>query len=141
MFCVPPLTPHNFPVIPQILPFSFGEEAMNTGDSTSLTCTITKGDLPVEITWSHNNTNLTNDGNIVILKMSRKISTLSFDSVQAEHLGGYTCTARNSAGSSTHTAFLNVNGTHILSLLFLVPRPVLTLTFYSCPTNPAFRFR
>lgn len=86
---------------------------MNTGDSTSLTCTISKGDLPVQISWSHNNKTLTNDGNIAILKMSKKISTLSIDSAQAEHVGEYTCTAQNSAGSTSYSAFLNVNGTQI----------------------------
>ncbi|XP_068899409.1 cell adhesion molecule Dscam1 isoform X6 [Tenebrio molitor] len=96
-------------VVPQILPFSFGEDTMNTGDSTSLTCTISKGDLPVQISWSHNNKTLTNDGNIAILKMSKKISTLSIDSAQAEHVGEYTCTAQNSAGSTSYSAFLNVN--------------------------------
>ncbi|XP_044270030.1 Down syndrome cell adhesion molecule-like protein Dscam2 isoform X9 [Tribolium madens] len=96
-------------VTPQILPFNFGEETMNTGDSTSLTCTISKGDLPVQITWSHNNKTITSNENIVILKMSKKISTLSFDSVQAEHIGEYRCTAKNTAGSTSASAFLNVN--------------------------------
>lgn len=99
------------PVVPQILPFSFGEATMNTGDSTSLTCTLTKGDLPIELVWLHNNRTLKPDGNIAILRMSKKISTLSFDSLQAEDIGEYTCLAKNKAGVSSFSTYLNVNGT------------------------------
>lgn len=97
-------------MVPQILPFSFGEDTMNTGDSTSLMCSISKGDLPIEIFWFHNNRTLKPDGNIAILKTSKKISTLSFDSLQAEHIGQYTCLAKNQAGFTRFSTYLSVNG-------------------------------
>lgn len=99
-----------FVVIPQIVPFSFGEDTINTGDSTSLTCTVTKGDLPIEFSWLHNNNTVENDDYIAIFKTSKKISTLSFDSVQPYHIGQYSCVAQNSAGFSSYSTDLFVNG-------------------------------
>lgn len=102
--------PVFYPVLPQILPFEFGEEAVNYGELTSLTCSISKGDLPIEIAWLHNNIAIENTELISIVKVNRKISTLSIDSARASHSGNYTCLARNLAGSATYTTTLYVNG-------------------------------
>lgn len=98
------------PVLPQILPFDFGEEAVNYGDLTSLTCSITKGDLPIEITWFHNGLQVVKSDSISIVKANRKISMLSIDSARANHAGNYTCVTSNPAGSASHTTTLYVNG-------------------------------
>ena len=37
---------------PEIVPFSFGETAINQGEFAQLTCVIRKGDKPLSITWS-----------------------------------------------------------------------------------------
>ncbi|KAF2905043.1 hypothetical protein ILUMI_01126, partial [Ignelater luminosus] len=95
--------------VPQILPFDFGEEPVNSGDLASLTCSINKGDLPIKILWLHNNENIKNDEGILINQINRKISTLSIDSVEAKHAGEYTCVAKNLAGTAIHSASLNVN--------------------------------
>ncbi|KAF4517358.1 hypothetical protein B566_EDAN018819 [Ephemera danica] len=96
-------------VVPQILPFTFGEEVVNAGDMTALQCTVIKGDSPISISWLFNNTELiSNDGRLV-RKMGSRISSLSIESVRAEHSGAYTCLARNAAGTTNHTAFLHVN--------------------------------
>lgn len=107
-----------FPVFPQIFPFDFGEDTINTGDSISLTCSINKGDLPIEITWLHKNNSVTNDPSIILTRVNKKISTLSIESVQAEHIGEYTCLAKNKAGIATHSTFLHVNGTYLYYLFF-----------------------
>ncbi|KAG5890612.1 hypothetical protein JTB14_005122 [Gonioctena quinquepunctata] len=97
-------------VAPQILHFDFGEDSVNSGDLASLQCTVHKGDLPMNITWSHNNKSISYDGGVMISSVGKKISTLSIDSVQAKHCGIYTCTAQNAAGKSSYSAVLNVNG-------------------------------
>lgn len=98
-------------VAPQIAPFDFGDDPINAGDMTSLQCTVNKGDFPISITWTHNGIPVDPKGDITILRMSKRIETLSIESVQANHVGEYTCVAKNKAGIATYSAMLNVNGT------------------------------
>jgi hypothetical protein len=107
-----------FQVLPVMPPFNFGEEELNIDDSVSVTCSITKGDLPIQIWWTfleqNSETNFaynlsTNDG-IVITKASPKISMLVFEAVKARHRGNYTCYAQNRAGLVSHSSFLTING-------------------------------
>lgn len=77
---------------------------------TSLTCTVNKGDLPIQITWTHNSRPIGPNEGITTTRTSKRISQLSIESVQADHAGEYTCSATNSAGTTTHSAILNVNG-------------------------------
>lgn len=99
-----------FTVLPQILPLDFGEESVNAGDLASLTCSVHKGDLPIDIEWLHNNKSVTDADGISLSRVNKKISTLSIDYVLAEHAGEYVCLAKNPAGSTSFSAFLNVNG-------------------------------
>lgn len=69
----------------------------------------------MNISWKHNNNTLNNDGNIAILRVNKKISTLSFDSVDANHIGEYTCIASNLAGTTSYSTNLLVNGTFTFS--------------------------
>lgn len=103
-------------VLPQIVPFDFGDEAINSGDLTSVMCSISKGDLPVAITWQHNNKTIDESYGVSITQVNKKISTLSIDSVQAHNIGEYTCSARNKAGTSSYSTFLHVNGTFLVVL-------------------------
>uniref|UniRef100_A0AAR5PMK8 Down syndrome cell adhesion molecule-like protein Dscam2 n=1 Tax=Dendroctonus ponderosae TaxID=77166 RepID=A0AAR5PMK8_DENPD len=97
-------------VIPQVLPLDFGEESVNSGESASLSCSVVKGDLPIKISWFHNNENIEsgNDG-IVISRVSKKLSTLSIDNVYEGHSGTYQCVAGNVAGNASFSAELHVN--------------------------------
>lgn len=100
----------SFVVLPQIVPFDFGDESINAMDMVSAYCTVNKGDLPVDISWKRNDHKLyTNDG-ILISKTSQRISVLSIESVRDRHSGNYTCVAENSAGIAQHSAQLFVNG-------------------------------
>ncbi|XP_023314212.1 hemicentin-2-like [Trichogramma pretiosum] len=96
---------------PQIAPFTMGLEAANWGEQISATCSVLKGDNPIEIQWSLNGRiiNEADHPDIVITKSGRKISLLVIDSVKAHHAGEYICTASNLAGSSSHSAVLSVN--------------------------------
>ncbi|XP_063932359.1 cell adhesion molecule Dscam1 isoform X6 [Zophobas morio] len=96
-------------VAPQILPFDFGEESVNSGDVASLQCTVFKGDLPIRITWLHKNKAIRPNDGIIISKASRKVSSLTIDSVQEDHSGSYTCLAQNKAGNASYSTVLNVN--------------------------------
>ena len=103
-------------VLPQILPFSFGDEQINLDETVAATCIITKGDLPIHIWWTLSTEfqsiekNLTTNDEVVIAKNSPKISMLNIDNVKGRHRGNYTCYAQNKAGISVYSASLAING-------------------------------
>ncbi|XP_025152773.1 Down syndrome cell adhesion molecule-like protein Dscam2 isoform X24 [Harpegnathos saltator] len=97
-------------VAPQILPFAFGDEPASWGELVSVTCSVAKGDQPIEITWAFNGTTIdSRDSDVVVASTNRKNSVLTIESVAARHAGDYTCTASNRVGTTTHTAHLAVN--------------------------------
>lgn len=112
---------------PQITPFDFGEDVLNAGDTVSLICTVGKGDLPLKIHWLLNNQELNSGNSITINRSGKRISLLSIENVQHDHIGNYTCIAENEAGQSSHSALLNVNG--ILKLQNYLTLEMLILYF------------
>nr|XP_034174394.1 Down syndrome cell adhesion molecule-like protein Dscam2 isoform X14 [Osmia lignaria] len=106
-------------VAPQLAPFTFGEEAANAGEMATVQCAVIKGDLPLKIVWSLNGRHIDvgrvsgdhgyDIPDIVVSRSSKRISTLTIDSVAARHAGEYSCTATNAAGSARHTSVLSVN--------------------------------
>lgn len=98
-------------VPPQINPFEFGEDAVNSGDLLMTTCFVTKGDLPIEISWTLNNKSINDIDGISVVSPNKRASQITIDSVEAHHRGEYKCIAKNKAGVSEFLSFLNVNGT------------------------------
>ncbi|XP_054003646.1 cell adhesion molecule Dscam2 isoform X1 [Hylaeus anthracinus] len=106
-------------VAPQLAPFAFGDEAANAGEMATVQCAVIKGDLPLRIVWSLNGRPIDvgrvsgdhsyDTPDIVVTRGSKRISTLTIDSVAARHAGEYKCTATNAAGSAAHTSVLSVN--------------------------------
>jgi len=98
-------------VAPQIFPFTFGDEPVNSGEAISATCSILKGDFPMDITWAFNGEPISAESTDQFsITKGKRLSVLSIDAVAARHAGEYTCTASNKAGASSHTAALAVNG-------------------------------
>lgn len=100
----------NLSVQPQIVPFDFGDQPINSDDMVIVSCAVTKGDLPLEIVWLLNGKSVDDIIGITVDDSKKRISQLIIDSVSAEHAGQYTCSAKNKAGSTTFSATLNVNG-------------------------------
>lgn len=99
-------------VAPQISPFEFGEDPINSGDLASLQCSVHKGDLPLNISWFHNSKLIqSGDNGIFISQVGKKVSSLTIEDVQHDHMGNYSCVAQNKAGLSSFTTQLFVNGT------------------------------
>lgn len=100
-------------VAPQIFPFTFGDEPVNSGEAISATCSILKGDFPMDISWAFNGEPISAESTDQFsITKGKRLSVLSIDAVAARHAGEYTCTASNKAGASSHTAALAVNGKH-----------------------------
>lgn len=99
-------------VLPRIRPFTFEEGPAQTGQYLTLYCSVSFGDLPLNITWLLNN-EIAEDENISgvsTMMVNKRTSVLTIDSVDDHHAGNYTCLARNRAGLQTFTTELNVYG-------------------------------
>lgn len=99
-------------VAPEIVPFDIGEGPANWGDTVTATCTVLKGDHPIQIEWALNGEPISrNHYDISIVNTSKRVSLLTIDGVTARHAGEYTCSVSNAAGGTSYSATLAVNGT------------------------------
>jgi hypothetical protein len=74
-----------------------------------------KGDYPIEIEWALNGKPVERQNNeISIVNTSKRVSLLTIDGVQAHHAGEFTCMASNTAGATSYSTLLAVNGTFLL---------------------------
>ncbi|XP_063932401.1 cell adhesion molecule Dscam1 isoform X11 [Zophobas morio] len=96
-------------VPPQIHPFDFGEEAVNSGDIVMAICLVPRGDLPIAIHWTLNNKPIGQFDGVSAVNTNTRASQLTVESAQAHHRGEYKCVAKNKAGVTEFSAFLNVN--------------------------------
>ncbi|XP_044595821.1 Down syndrome cell adhesion molecule-like protein Dscam2 isoform X9 [Cotesia glomerata] len=97
-------------VSPQIAPFIISEEPANWGDTITATCTVLKGDYPIDIEWSLNGELINRDHtDITIVNTSKRVSLLTIEAVSARHAGEYTCSASNVAGGTSYSVPLAVN--------------------------------
>lgn len=121
-----------FLVPPQIIPFEFLDDPINSGDMSSLTCTVSKGDLPINITWTLNGNDVEKYGGVSVVRTNKRISQLSIDSASADHSGEYVCVAKNSAGTASHSSILHVNGKIVCGFVFMFFR-LFTYRLFSTP--------
>ena len=77
-------------------------------------CSVSKGDLPVDIRWYK-------DGRLIkapamdvpgisVIHVSPFSSNLVYDGLRPEHRGNYTCEAANGAGSVTFNGTMIIHG-------------------------------
>ncbi|XP_071538976.1 cell adhesion molecule Dscam2-like isoform X2 [Panulirus ornatus] len=77
------------------------------GMRLSVACSLLSGDLPISLRWSRNGRPLPRDP-VLTETHSQFFSNLVFADIRGRHAGEYTCTASNSAASSTVTATMHV---------------------------------
>lgn len=99
-----------FAVTPKLLPFTFGEEPLNSGQVVTVPCAVIEGDSPLKLRWTLNGHGISPHSGIAILDLGGRGAILSIQSVQASHAGIYTCVAENLAGRHELSADLVVNG-------------------------------
>lgn len=96
-----------------MLPFTFGDDPLNTDDVAAVQCMVLKGDLPMKITWYFNESPIKSiENGIRVVMTSSRISQLTIEAVTAYHRGHYRCVAENKAGRMEYSAELRVNGIH-----------------------------
>lgn len=123
--------PHRIPVLPMIVPFAFDKGPARSGQDISITCTVSDGDLPLDIEWVLNDKPVSTYASINSAKFGKRNMVLSIESVSAEHSGNYTCEASNKAGRASFSTDLKVYGTsNVLRLIVLV----FSNSVISCPT-------
>ncbi|KAK4311637.1 hypothetical protein Pmani_016876 [Petrolisthes manimaculis] len=94
---------------PDILPLVLPEE-VEEGQLIQMSCTVTKGDSPIIITWYKDSLPLHSSAEFLITNVDSKLSILLLRSVTANHRGSYVCEASNSAGTTRKSSVLNVKG-------------------------------
>ena len=102
--------------MPQILPFTFGDQAVKQGEFAQLTCVVRNGDKPITISWSLKGGSVASDESIITTMIGDRTSMLMISSVDYQHSGIYTCRASNPAGTTTYSAELFVKGRNLIIL-------------------------
>lgn len=93
------------------MPFTFGEETLNYGESVGVQCMVNKGDIPIDIRWTINSSPIvSNENSFTITKLNSRTSSLNIEYLDALHRGTYKCVASNKAGIADQSAVLEVNG-------------------------------
>lgn len=75
-------------------------------------CAVMKGDIPLQIEWMFQGRKIEpTHADVIVSDNGKRAKQLAIESVVAKHAGEYTCVASNSAGSTSRSALLTVNGT------------------------------
>lgn len=120
--------------MPKIVPFYF-DDAMFSGEAAQVTCMVSAGDGPLDISWTFEGRNISTLRGITTTSIGRKGSSLMIDPITADHRGNYTCTVRNPTGTSNFTTSLNIHGNCITGhkdfyfVLFLVKPNIVPFHF------------
>ncbi|XP_026814872.1 Down syndrome cell adhesion molecule-like protein Dscam2 isoform X24 [Rhopalosiphum maidis] len=96
-------------VPPKMTPFTFGDDIPEAGETISIQCTVSSGDIPIEFAWTFNGKSTSDLANVFVSKIGRRVSSLTVESLTEKNVGNYSCLARNTAGETGHTASLYVN--------------------------------
>lgn len=92
---------------------------MNDQETIVATCSVTKGDVPLDIKWYFNGLLVLSGAKGAVLSHSKRTTQLSIESVSHENQGNYTCIVKNQVGETNYTAALYVNGIIVLVVFSL----------------------
>lgn len=96
-------------VPPKVSPF-YAADTLHVGDRASLTCSVTKGDLPLSIGWRKDGRAVEPAQLLSVTQVDQYTSILLIESLSPDHNGNYSCVVRNLAAEVAHTHQLVVNG-------------------------------
>ncbi|XP_014603229.1 PREDICTED: Down syndrome cell adhesion molecule-like protein Dscam2 isoform X7 [Polistes canadensis] len=95
-------------VPPKISPFRTDLD-FHLGERTTLTCSVTKGDQPLSISWLKDGRSLGPSERVTVTNVDQYNSILMIESLSPDHNGNYSCVARNLAAEVSHTQQLMVH--------------------------------
>ncbi|XP_033316761.1 Down syndrome cell adhesion molecule-like protein Dscam2 isoform X2 [Bombus vosnesenskii] len=95
-------------VPPKISPFT-ADRDLHLGERTTLTCSVTRGDLPLSISWLKDGRSMGPSERVSVTNMDQYNSILMIESLSPDHNGNYSCVARNLAAEVSHTQRLVVH--------------------------------
>uniref|UniRef100_T1IM02 Down syndrome cell adhesion molecule-like protein Dscam2 n=1 Tax=Strigamia maritima TaxID=126957 RepID=T1IM02_STRMM len=96
-------------VPPKIVPFTFQDGHLLEGMLVRVSCVVSRGDLPLNISWLKDNKVASQESSISVHNLDDYSSVLSIDPVTKKHDGNYTCVAKNMAGTDIFVASITVN--------------------------------
>lgn len=91
---------------------------MNEGQLLTVPCAVIEGDAPISLQWLHNNEPIAPHHRVSVVQIGDRSMILSITSVNADHIGEYSCVAKNDAGLHKISDSLNVNGTFLFCTIF-----------------------
>ena len=102
---------YQISVPPKLQNFGNSHQTLQVDQKITMLCSITEGDEPITLSWQKDGVLLLESGSegIVITKMDH-LSILRINSLEAHHMGNYSCHASNQAGSTVIYSFLQVKG-------------------------------
>ena len=95
---------------PKINPFHSTILSLNVGDRASITCSVIKGDTPLNVKWLKNGVLIDPSQRIVVTQVDQYNSILVIEHLSASHSGNYSCVVSNPAAEVESTQALLVNG-------------------------------
>lgn len=97
-------------VPPKLSPFQSAKIQLNVGDRASITCSVIKGDVPLQMSWRKNGRSIDASQHVSIKQVDEYNSILVIDNLASDHTGNYSCHVRNSAAEVDISQSLLVNG-------------------------------
>ncbi|XP_064473840.1 cell adhesion molecule Dscam1-like isoform X2 [Ornithodoros turicata] len=82
---------------------------LNLGDQVDLMCSLRRGSSPVTFSWYHNGKEITAEDKLGSFVEIAGKSILVVDKITREHIGNYTCSVKNPAGTDSYTVKLYVD--------------------------------
>ncbi|XP_011496238.1 PREDICTED: Down syndrome cell adhesion molecule-like protein Dscam2 [Ceratosolen solmsi marchali] len=95
-------------VPPKISPFT-ADHDLHLGERTTLTCSVSRGDLPLTIFWLKDGRTMGPSERVTVTSVDQFNSILMIESLSPDHNGNYSCVARNLAAEVSHTQRLVVH--------------------------------
>lgn len=95
--------------MPRIVPFEF-KKPIFAGQSAQVTCLVSEGDTPMDISWSFESSVPFTEIGISTHKFGYQGSVLLIAETNASHQGRYTCSVKNNAGTANFSTLLDVHG-------------------------------
>lgn len=114
------LTICNISGSPKIIPFSFPPMADIDMPFISVSCVSSKGAKPITFEWLKNGKTITGIEKSLTIRNEAMFSVLEIRDLILDHVGNYTCLAKNSFGSDQFTSSLVIRCKLFTQFVFLI---------------------